>query len=1148
MGGRRGGVRGCQAIYTPGSGPLKKTGQYSDDYDQEGSQGNISTSSIQNRLKPSRFNTIHKMMKDSSQSSYHVNNELTKKLDNVHVNHLQTPTNNSQYYGKNNHVNGDSKRRFKKPEQPLYMAKKIQDTRDSEQDTNNSLSTQTGWDESKDREENRDQSWETLSTRSKKKNNPHRDNYVGKPCGGTSSNHSSGEGNTNKDDSTKRYLNNRKIRNTTECDDDWRPKSSASNRNYDNRRDSEIYRNIRQGSESPSNMLVSNNVIDAAHIRTRDTRSVGPLGYDKFQNKPPIGRRGYSKGNSINIDALPPRLQRKYLAEIGLDMPLPNRTDPETSHNTYSAQPSSSVLHNSQIIQQSQSNLMQNNVTPTPPVSDFKCLPPQWSNTIPLRSRGRGRFRPEELEGPIIRPGTPDQYSAPDSRSNTPNQEFNNRSYNVPGCDSTMCASVEKSSRSDNMLMPPPPLPSQSFVSLSNKISNKNKNVSLGNSRPSISQNLVQGRTQHENNSSNATKDMTLDEEGNSQTNLSPSKSEPFISLQDMSSDILDWSEEVELSEKLENERLSRSSSVLSLRDNNGSMPSNQLLCSGTGRNRSTYKKKCEKKRISDYNNSREKSRENSRERKKNEHNRENDNFNNIRKNSINKRFDIRKGRNIRLPSRESSKDRGYDDDASRSRSDIAENWRTGKRISICESDDGRSNSSSSHSLPVTITNSNAPPGVLVIPDLAQSSPVSTARQSPQQRKTLFDPNNPNKPIIVPSPGNRVSSSNEVQSQMTTITSGPLGPSQFQQSLQLNGVPVHYIADQLNNVRPSWYDLCVDSVRSPKNTCLLMGIEQADRELQFLLGSGGLTANWDRVTFLRQSLQQSLQDLLVSDMKFCQAENVEQHFWKILFYNIIEMVRKVMTKEGPESREVCKKIMLKVIDDGTLYFENLLATLESAYKFKLDVFLSLSVPPKGLGFVGLALISAQKIFLFLGDLARYKEQANETTNYGKSRQWYMKAQQINPKNGRPYNQLALLAHYARRKLDAVYYYMRSLMASNPFHSARESLIALFDENRKKYESTERKRKEEREWRERVRMKEKEGSNNITGALRREIWIHPGGRRMRRTTSTASAIESKLISSDLEELSQLSSVEVNKRFVTSYLHVHGKLITKIGNIP
>lgn len=39
--------------------------------------------------------------------------------------------------------------------------------------------------------------------------------------------------------------------------------------------------------------------------------------------------------------------------------------------------------------------------------------------------------------------------------------------------------------------------------------------------------------------------------------------------------------------------------------------------------------------------------------------------------------------------------------------------------------------------------------------------------------------------------------------------------------------------------------------------------------------------------------------------------------------------------------------------------------------------------------------------------------------------------------------------FQRRKLDAVYYYMRSLMSSNPVPSARENLTALFDENRKK---------------------------------------------------------------------------------------------------
>jgi hypothetical protein len=109
----------------------------------------------------------------------------------------------------------------------------------------------------------------------------------------------------------------------------------------------------------------------------------------------------------------------------------------------------------------------------------------------------------------------------------------------------------------------------------------------------------------------------------------------------------------------------------------------------------------------------------------------------------------------------------------------------------------------------------------------------------------------------------------------------------------------------------------------------------------------------------------------------------------------------------------CKNFVILIKFQGTSYFENLLEVLEQTYKFKLETFLSAkNVPTKGLGFAGLALISAQKIFLFLGDLARYKEQVNETSNFGKSRQCYIKAHQINPKNGRPYNQLAILAVYA----------------------------------------------------------------------------------------------------------------------------------------
>jgi protein SMG6 len=76
----------------------------------------------------------------------------------------------------------------------------------------------------------------------------------------------------------------------------------------------------------------------------------------------------------------------------------------------------------------------------------------------------------------------------------------------------------------------------------------------------------------------------------------------------------------------------------------------------------------------------------------------------------------------------------------------------------------------------------------------------------------------------------------------------------------------------------------------------------------------------------------------------------------------------------------------------------------------------------------------------------------------------------------------------------------------------------------------------------MKQKESEDPENAPGSLRHETWIRPdGGRRVHRTTKAVQ--EQK--DSEEEDLAALSSVEVNKRFVISYLHVHGKLITRIG---
>ncbi|KAK1133651.1 hypothetical protein K0M31_011444 [Melipona bicolor] len=1149
IGMRGGGNRASQALYRPGSGPLRKSGRSTDDLDNENiSQEKSKSSSVQHRLKQSQLNRSNQTQ--NSPPSSQVEN-VTEKLNDLNINYRSnTNIERAQSSSQNSNI-GDSRRKTKKPEQQLYVPKKVKEAL-AEQDVTNRSPNQGGWDRDQEREHSEDR--DSHSNRSHKSDSQRN----------RSSGHGrrdSESGSRNRDEHGKRY-SSRRTRHSNENEERWRSDSPLSSRGF--RKDNS--REVRQGSEP---LFVTTNHLNDFN-RTRDTRSVEPTVHsEKFQGKPPSGKWGGTKDSlpkNIKIEHLPPRLQKKYFLDNGLPLPPSSSSSEDTWNSSNVSYQAPSNYNFPPAMQHSQT--MQN-LPPSGP------LPPQinWSNTAPPRTRGRGRLKPEDLESStnIFRCVTPDQYSAPSSRSHTPSQEYMQRSYDRRGSNSTMYTSMESLSRVDSSMIPPP-----SSASPVTSVSSVNKHQTSPESyRRGISPSASSHRIQTQRSSNRTSERNTIQEKKNDQQNssISPPKCESVNAILNTSAEHpFDWSEEVELSEKLEAERASRSSSVLSLREN-VNVSGNEITTSSHGRRK---KKKRERKHAADRgrSNSRDKARVNSRDRQNNQQNRENDNYNNNQKNS--RRYDHRRHRNIIQRSRESSKDRNYRggnrnfDDLHRHRASdryLDENWRTGRKMSVCDSDDGRQTPSvSTHSVSLSSaltthqTSSSGytgsqPPGVLVLPDTSQSPPSHqiSRQQGIQQQRTLFDPNNPNKPIVITSPSSRAA----VQRESETISQGSSTPV-FQSHGGISSthhsftgthlddvLPPYMTNDQFGNIRPSWYDPYSDSFRLAKNPYLLLDIERADLELQWILSSGGFTTNWERVLYIRHFLQESLKTLLETDIKFCQAENVEQHFWKILFHNMIEMLRKGMPKENSEGREHYKKIMLKIIDDGTVYLEGLLTVLETKYEFKLDTFLASPTLPKGLGILGLALVSAQKIYLFLGDLARYREQANETSNYGKSRQWYLKAQQLNPKNGRPYNQLAVLAHYARRKLDAVYYYMRSLMASNPFMSARESLIALFDENRKKYESTERKRKEEREWKERARMKEKEGANSIGGGLRREIWIHPGGRRVRRTTTAATANEARLSHSDLEELAQLSSVEVNKRFVTSYLHVHGKLINKIG---
>lgn len=163
-------------------------------------------------------------------------------------------------------------------------------------------------------------------------------------------------------------------------------------------------------------------------------------------------------------------------------------------------------------------------------------------------------------------------------------------------------------------------------------------------------------------------------------------------------------------------------------------------------------------------------------------------------------------------------------------------------------------------------------------------------------------------------------------------------------------------------------------------------------------------------------------EFLKHDIKFCEIENVENHCWKMLFYNIIELLRRPLNENiDDDSKKFYKTKLMEIIDPGVKYWEQIIPILENRYNFKLEEFIGANALAKvyqplvvtdDKKFVKLALVATQKVLIYLGDLARYKELVNESNNFSKAKQWYTKAQQVLPKNGRPYNQLALLSVYS----------------------------------------------------------------------------------------------------------------------------------------
>lgn len=322
---------------------------------------------------------------------------------------------------------------------------------------------------------------------------------------------------------------------------------------------------------------------------------------------------------------------------------------------------------------------------------------------------------------------------------------------------------------------------------------------------------------------------------------------------------------------------------------------------------------------------------------------------------------------------------------------------------------------------------------------------------------------------------------------------------------------------------------CSISENNARQKDLIDKLRNAEKQLQLIFANKEIKDHRHKYISGRKQIMDIFIELLRHEMKFCRQNNIEQFIWKILYYNLIECARRLINTDIESWNKIHRQLCLNLIEEGTQFFNHILNILSKNYNFRLVDFIGIESGRnlKGLKYISLALVSSQKCLMYLGDLARYRSLVEESTNFSEAEQWYTKAHQLIPLNGMPLNQLAILALYNKKNFNAIFYHMCSLNASNPIKSARESLIILFDELRKKYQSQIINQTESIQGKTYT-------TNHRFENFKKEIWVHP----------TDGQLNYRMVYFDRED-EQLDIRGLYKSFILNFSHLHGIFFTKVG---
>ncbi|XP_055372517.1 telomerase-binding protein EST1A [Condylostylus longicornis] len=313
---------------------------------------------------------------------------------------------------------------------------------------------------------------------------------------------------------------------------------------------------------------------------------------------------------------------------------------------------------------------------------------------------------------------------------------------------------------------------------------------------------------------------------------------------------------------------------------------------------------------------------------------------------------------------------------------------------------------------------------------------------------------------------------------------------------------------------------------------------------------------WNLFNQFRSILMTIAVRLFENDWKFYCEQNLDSFFWKTLFYNVLQFL-KFKQKILKNDFQSLKKKSLQIVEEGFKFYKSFISVVENKFTFKIEFLLSNNTYQQKIN--SLLKVSIQKLFLNLGDLHRYQA-ILETNNFNEAKKYYTQAQKLIPENGVPYNQLAIISLSFNNYFDAVYYHIRSLSASNPIISAKESLKILLDEIRKKYDN------KFQNIQDTILTLDSSKREDPVRNFRKEIWIHPNGKRKLRFQSESlgdlvndkkshhSINEisfnnpNKLLNFDQEDLGDsggVSKKEQKREFIHNYLYVVSKIYVGVN---